>query len=62
MTATRVFVARLAGCAVFDPLGDRVGKVRDVLVVYRHKQSPRVIGFVVEVPGRRRIFLSIGRV
>jgi CBS domain-containing protein len=36
--------------------------VRDILVVYRRKESPRVVGFVVEVPGRRRIFLSIGRV
>ncbi len=62
MSAARVFVARLVGCAVFDPLGDRVGRVRDVLVVYRRKDSPRVVGFVVEVPGRRRIFLSIGRV
>lgn len=62
MSATRVFAARLVGCAVFDPAGDRVGRVRDVLVVYRRKQSPRVVGFVVEVPGRRRIFLSIGRV
>lgn len=62
MSATRVFVARLVGCAVFDPVGDRVGRVRDVLVVYRRKQPPRVVGFVVEVPGRRRIFLSIGRV
>jgi CBS domain-containing protein len=43
-------------------VGDRVGRVRDVLVVYRRKQSPRVVGLVVEVPGRRRIFLSIGRV
>jgi CBS domain-containing protein len=55
-------VARLAGCSVFDPFGDRVGKVRDVLVVYRKSNSPRVIGFVVEVPGRRRVFLSVGRV
>ncbi len=30
MSSTRVYVARLAGCAVFDPLGDRVGRVRDV--------------------------------
>jgi CBS domain-containing protein/sporulation protein YlmC with PRC-barrel domain len=57
-----VFVARLAGCSVFDPAGDKVGRVRDVLVVYRAKQSPRVVGFIVEVPGRRHIFLSIGRV
>jgi len=62
VSAARVFVARLVGCAVFDPLGDKVGRVRDVLVVYRRKESPRVVGFVVEVPGRRRIFLSIGRV
>lgn len=62
MSATRVFVARLVGCAVFDPLGDRVGRVRDVLVVYRRNESPRVVGFIVEVPGRRRVFFSIGRV
>ncbi|MCC6270667.1 MAG: CBS domain-containing protein [Microbacteriaceae bacterium] len=62
MSATRVFVARLVGCAIFDPRGDRVGRVRDVLVVYRRKNSPRVVGFVVEVPGRRRVFVSIGRV
>ncbi|HTN59807.1 MAG TPA: CBS domain-containing protein [Protaetiibacter sp.] len=62
MSATRVFVARLAGCSVFDPNGDRVGRVRDVLVVYRPKSSPRVVGLIVEIPGRRRVFVSIGRV
>lgn len=62
MSATRVFVARLAGCAVFDPNGDRVGRVRDVLVVYRPKNPPRVVGLIVEIPGRRRVFVSIGRV
>jgi CBS domain-containing protein/sporulation protein YlmC with PRC-barrel domain len=62
VSATRVFVARLAGCSVFDPFGDKVGKVRDVLVVYRKAASPRVIGFIVEVPGKRRVFLSVGRV
>jgi CBS domain-containing protein len=55
-------VARLAGCSVFDPFGDKVGKVRDVLVVYRKSASPRVVGFVLEVPGKRRVFLSVGRV
>lgn len=39
-----------------------MGKVRDVLVVYRSTESPRVVGFIVEVPGKRRVFLSIGRV
>jgi CBS domain-containing protein/sporulation protein YlmC with PRC-barrel domain len=62
VSATRVFVARLVGCAVFDPAGDRVGKVRDVLVVYRKDDPPRVVGLMVEVPGKRRVFLSIGRV
>ena len=62
MSATRVFVARLAGCSVFDPAGDKVGKVRDVLVVYRKSESPRVVGLIVEIPGRRRVFVSIGRV
>ena len=62
MSASTVFVARLNGCSVFDPAGDRVGKVRDVLVVYRPTESPRVVGLIVEVPGRRRVFLSIGRV
>ena len=62
MSASRVFVARLAGCSVFDPLGDRVGRVRDVLVVYRKDDPPRVVGLIVEIPGKRRVFLSIGRV
>jgi len=62
VSATRVFVARLAGCSVFDPAGDRVGKVIDAVVVYRNTDSPRVVGMIVEVPGRRRVFLSIGRV
>ncbi len=62
MSASRVFVARLAGCAVFDPVGDRVGKVRDVLVVYRKDDPPRVVGLIVEIPGKRRVFVSIGRV
>ncbi len=62
MSTNRVFAARLAGVSVFDPNGDRVGRVRDVLVVRRVSSSPRVVGLVAEVPGRKRIFLSIGRV
>lgn len=62
MSAQRVFVARLAGCLVFDPAGDRVGKVRDVVVVYRSGAAPRVVGLVVEIPGKRRVFVSITRV
>lgn len=62
MSGSRVFAARLAGCSVFDPAGDKVGRVRDVLVVYRNVGPPLVVGLVVEIPGRRRVFLSIGRV
>ncbi len=62
MSTTRVFAARLVGCSVFDPNGDKVGKVRDVLVVYRTRAVPRVVGMIVEVPGKRNVFLSIGRV
>jgi CBS domain-containing protein len=43
-------------------VGDKVGKVRDVLVVYRNTGAPTVVGLIVEIPGKRRIFLSIGRV
>ncbi len=62
MSTQRVFVARLSGCGVFDPSGDRLGKVRDVVVIYRKDDPPRVIGLVVEIPGRRNVFVSIGRV
>jgi flagellar motility protein MotE (MotC chaperone)/sporulation protein YlmC with PRC-barrel domain len=61
--AIRVYVARLAGMAVYDPNGDQVGRVRDV--VARTRQGtlpPRVIGLIAEMPVRRRIFLPIGRV
>lgn len=59
---TRVFVRRLAGTAVFDPLRDQVGRVRDVVVLLRPKGDPRAVGLVVEVPGRRRVFLPLTRV
>ena len=62
MQATRVYVARLVGTGVFDPLGDPVGKVRDVVVLLRAGQAPRALGLIVEVGTRRRIFLPIGRV
>ena len=59
----RVFVARLTGLAVFDPLGDPVGRVRDVVVMFSaSRPQPRVIGLVVEVPGRRRVFVPMTRV
>ena len=60
---TRVFIARLAGLLVYDPNGDQVGKVRDVVAAVRvENRQPRVLGLVVEVLGRRRIFVPMTRV
>jgi Mg/Co/Ni transporter MgtE len=60
---SRVFVARLARAEVFDPKADQVGRVRDVVVALRtDSQPPRVVGLVVEVVGRRRIFVPMSRV
>ncbi|NVI91445.1 CBS domain-containing protein [Actinomadura sp. BRA 177] len=60
---TRVYIARLAGIAVFDPAGDQVGRVRDVVVGLRlAPRPPRVLGLVVEVASRRTVFLPITRV
>lgn len=59
----RVFAARLAGLPVFDPAGDQVGKIRDLVVALRTGvQQPRVLGLVVEVFGRRSIFVPMTRV
>lgn len=57
-----MFVGRLAKLRVFDPLGDQVGRVRDVVAMFSLQRRPRVIGLVVEVPGRRRVFVPMTRV
>ncbi|TQK70134.1 MULTISPECIES: magnesium transporter MgtE N-terminal domain-containing protein [unclassified Nocardioides] len=62
-TPTRVFAARLVGLPIFDPQGDQVGKVRDLVVTLRTEGTqPRVLGMVAEVFGRRRIFVPMTRV
>ena len=62
-TLNRIFLARLAGTAVFDPNGDPVGKVRDAVATLRtNNAQPRILGLVVEVPMRRRVFVPITRV
>ncbi|MDX6359069.1 MAG: hypothetical protein QOH37_2123 [Nocardioidaceae bacterium] len=59
----RVYAARLVGLPIFDPQGDQVGKVRDLVVAIRSETSqPRVLGVVAEVFGRRRIFVPMTRV
>ncbi|GAA2505107.1 magnesium transporter MgtE N-terminal domain-containing protein [Winogradskya humida] len=60
---TKVYLARLAALPVFDPNGDRVGRVRDAVVRLRTtNRPPQVVGLVAEMALRRRIFLPIGRV
>lgn len=59
---SRFYVARLASLNVFDPLGDQVGRVRDVVITFSTGRRPRVIGLVVEVPGPRRVFVPMTRV
>ncbi len=61
-TATRVYLARLADIAIYDPNGDQVGRVRDAVARPRGDQPPRVIGLVAEIQARRRIFVPVGRV
>ncbi|MGK5728266.1 magnesium transporter MgtE N-terminal domain-containing protein [Streptomyces sp. URMC 124] len=61
--AHRVFVSHLSGVAVFDPNGDQVGRVQDLVAMLRvGGRPPRVLGLVVEVVSRRRIFLPMTRV
>ncbi len=65
MSTSRAFVARLNGLSVFDPFGDEVGRVRDIVIGTARRGSqpaPPVIGLVVEVPGRRRVFVPMTRV
>jgi Mg/Co/Ni transporter MgtE len=62
-TGDRVFLARLAGIDVFDPGGDHLGRVRDAVTMLRaDRQSPRILGLVVELAHRHRIFVPMGRV
>jgi flagellar motility protein MotE (MotC chaperone)/sporulation protein YlmC with PRC-barrel domain len=59
----RIFVSHLAGVPVFDPTGDQVGRVRDLVVMLRvGRRPPRLLGLVVELSTRRRIFLPMTRV
>jgi Mg/Co/Ni transporter MgtE len=62
-SVSRVYAARLAGMAVLGPDGESLGRVRDVLISMSIvRQQPRVLGLVVELLTRRRIFVPILRV
>ena len=63
MGAEHIFVARLVGLSVFGPDAERIGKVRDLVATLRVDSSPpRVLGLVVEMVTRRRIFVPMLRV
>ncbi|WP_127782282.1 CBS domain-containing protein [Rhodococcus sp. X156] len=60
---SKVFVARMAGLPVLGPDGETVGRVRDVVITMRiSREQPRVLGLVVELATRRRIFVPMLRV
>ena len=62
-SVNRVYAARLAGMVVLGPDGESLGRVRDVVVsISIVRQQPRVLGLVVELLTRRRIFVPILRV
>jgi Mg/Co/Ni transporter MgtE len=59
----RVFAAQLAGLPVFGPDGESIGKARDIVIGLRvDRQPPRVLGMVLELATRRRIFVPMLRV
>ncbi|MET9350266.1 magnesium transporter MgtE N-terminal domain-containing protein [Streptomyces termitum] len=61
--APRIFVSHLAGVAVFDPVGDQVGRVGDLVAMLRvGRRPPRLLGMVVEVLSRRRVFVPMTRI
>jgi len=62
-SVNRVYAARLAGLVVLGPDGESLGRVRDVVIsISILRQQPRVLGLVVELLTRRRIFVPILRV
>ena len=59
----RVFAAQLAGLPVFGPDGESIGKARDLVAGLRlDQQPPRVLGLVVELSTRHRVFVPMLRV
>jgi len=62
-SVNRVYAARLAGMVVLGPDGESLGRVRDLVIsISIVRRQPRVLGLVVELPSRRRIFVPILRV
>ena len=62
-SVNRVYVARLARMMVLGPMGESFGRVRDVVIsISIVRQQPRVLGLVVDLATRRKVFIPILRV
>lgn len=57
-----VFVSRLNACKVFDVDGALLGKVKDIVVILSNQTSSRAVGFVIEIYGKKQIFVPINRI
>ncbi|MEY4494803.1 MAG: hypothetical protein RL570_918 [Actinomycetota bacterium] len=63
MSASRVFIARLAGCGVFDPAGDRIARVTSIsagqvittglIDLRRFAQSGQELRVIAQLLGRK---------
>ncbi|MGK2882891.1 MAG: magnesium transporter MgtE N-terminal domain-containing protein [Mycobacterium sp.] len=63
VSVNRVYAARLSGLTVLGPDGESIGRVRDVVIsISIVRSQPRVLGLVVELLTRKRIFVPILRV
>src|SRR6478752_2623704 len=63
VAVNRVYTARMSGMLVLGPDGESIGRVRDVVISISYgRQQPRVLGIVVELLNRRRIFVPILRI
>nr|WP_026316513.1 CBS domain-containing protein [Actinokineospora enzanensis] len=59
----KIFVAQLLGLPVFGPDGESIGRIRDLVAGLRVDGAPpRVLGVVIELATRRRIFVPMLRV
>jgi Mg/Co/Ni transporter MgtE len=62
-SVNRVYVARLSKMMVLGPMGESFGRIRDVVIsISIVRQQPRVLGLVVDLATRRKIFIPILRV
>lgn len=62
-SAHKVYIARLVGLVVLGPDGESIGRVHDVVLTSRvSRGQSRVLGIVVDLLTRKRIFVPILRV